>query len=101
MSVARYSGISPDFELRAVRPYPSEAQGGRHVDIGWKAAGTLTRAAAENLQWLFQVADRDSMLAQVRCAFEAGGRLARHHFDRMNGALGCRAHSVKSDQRAR
>src|SRR5262249_60989056 len=41
------------------------------------------------------------MFAQVWRVFETSGRLARHHLNGINGALGCRAYCVKADQRTR
>ncbi len=101
MSVSGDVRIGPDLELSAVGPDAGETQRSSDVDIGGKSAGSLSCAAVEHFQRLFQTAHGNSFFSEVRCALKARWRLARHHLDRVNGAFSCRADGVQSDQGAR
>src|SRR5665213_3228616 len=65
-----------------------------------QALGALACAAFEDLERRGEPGERDPALDQIGRAVEPGRRLAGHHLDRMNPALGGRPHGIEPDERA-
>ena len=71
MHVSHRSGIGPDLELGPVGADAGEAERGGNVHVGGKAAGTVAGGAREDAQRRREPGERDVVLYQVGCAFEA------------------------------
>jgi hypothetical protein len=101
VDVAVDAGIGPDLDRSPLRPDPDERQRRGDVDIGRKAARRRPRRAGKDALRRRDPPNLDAVLFEVGGAGQSRARLAGHHADARDLALGRRRHRIEAEERPR